>query len=80
MASVFPDTSVNNPDTGFAWADGDIWNDPDSGLTYSWYNPVWKTGGAGADGNFVQVDGDNMTGNLTLGTDKITLDATARNR
>ena len=76
MASVFPDTSVNNPDTGFAWADGDIWNDPDSGLTYSWYNPVWKTGGAGNDNNFVLVAGDNMTGDLTLGTDKITLDAT----
>ena len=76
MASVFPDTSVNNPDTGFAWADGDIWSDPDSGLTYSWYNPVWKTGGAGNDNNFVLVAGDNMTGDLTLGTDKITLDAT----
>jgi hypothetical protein len=31
----------------------------------------------GADGDgFVDVDGDNMTGDLTLGTDKITLDAT----
>ena len=34
----------------------------------------------GVDGNgFVDVDGDNMTGNLTLGTDKITLDAATGN-
>ena len=34
----------------------------------------------GADGDgFVNVDGDNMTGNLTLGTDKILLDADTGN-
>ena len=32
--------------------------------------------GATFDGRFLNVAGDNMTGDLTLGTDKITLDAT----
>lgn len=127
MASIFPDTSVNNPETGFGWKDGDVWYDPDSGITYVWYNPVWKTGsidniGASVEVGdtapvapevgdlwwktpdnllyvwysdddsdqwviaspplnintdlFVETTGDDMTGNLTLGTDKITLDAT----
>ena len=66
MSSVFPNTSVNNPNTGSAWADGDTWNDPNSGLTYFWYNPVWKTGGAGNDDGYVKVSGDTMTGQLGL--------------
>ncbi len=32
-------------------------------------------GAKGLDGDFVNIDGDNMTGDLTLGTDKIVLDA-----
>ena len=81
MASVFPDTSVNNPDTGSAWADGDTFSDPSSGLTYTWYNPVWKAGGGGGGGGSVSGDylpltGGNLTGDLTLGSDKITLNAT----
>ena len=37
----------------------------------------FKTKYSEVKGEFVEVDGDNMTGDLTLGTDKITLDATA---
>ena len=32
-------------------------------------------GATGLDGDYVNITGDNMTGDLTLGTDKITLDA-----
>ena len=55
MASIFPDTSVNNPETGFGWKDGDVWYDPDSGITYVWYNPVWKTGSIDNIGASVEV-------------------------
>ena len=37
---------------------------------------VQVAGPNSGDGEYVKVAGDNMTGNLTLGTDKITLDAT----
>lgn len=80
MATNFPNTSINNPATGAPWVNGDSYPDPETGLTYYWYLPVWKTAisptGA-TDDKYVEVLGDNMTGNLTLGTDKITLDATA---
>lgn len=76
MASNFPDTSVNNPETGVPWVDGDTWFDSSSDYTYIWYSPVWRTGEASGS-DFVKVAGDNMIGDLTLGTDKITLDATA---
>ena len=33
-------------------------------------------GATGLDGDYVNITGDNMTGNLTLGTDKVVLDAT----
>ena len=76
MASNFPDTSVNNPETGVPWVDGDTWFDSSSDYTYIWYSPVWRTGEASGS-DFVKVAGDNMIGDLTLGTDKITLDATS---
>ena len=50
MASNFPNTSVNNPSTNSPWEDGDTWNDPSSDLSYTWYNPVWKTGGTSSGG------------------------------
>ena len=41
---------------------------------------VVQVAGPGNDyGEYVKVVGDNMTGNLTLGTDKITLNATSGN-
>tara|TARA_R110002049_G_scaffold23224_1_gene82133 strand:- start:12 stop:1430 length:1419 start_codon:yes stop_codon:yes gene_type:complete len=76
MASNFPDTSVNNPETGVPWVDGDTWFDSSSDYTYIWYSPVWRTGEASGS-DFVKVAGDNMIGDLTLGTDKITLEATS---
>ena len=81
MATNFPDTSINNPNTGVGWANGDAFDDTaESGLIYYWNDPVWKTDFtpfAASDARYVEVDGDNMTGDLTLGTDnKITLDAT----
>ena len=71
----FPDTSINNPATGGPWVAGETFSDSESGITYTWSPPVWKTDGE--NGPYVQVGGDNMVGDLTLGTDKITLDATA---
>jgi len=78
MASVFPDTSVNNPATGAAWNDGDFWKDPNTSITYVWEDPVWKGYSEGVTplGDYVQIIGDNMTGDLTLSTDKVVLDAT----
>ena len=57
MATNFPDTSVNNPDTSAPWADGDIFDDTaESGLIYYWYDPVWKT----------KAEGDIAAGDLTV--------------
>ena len=80
MASNFPDTQppALNPDTGAIWTAGDTWIDPATSIIYVWTPPVWKTDytpNAQADAKYVEVVGDNMTGDLTLGTDKITLDA-----
>ena len=43
--------------------------------TKKWVEASPTVGDAGSEDDFVNVTGDNMTGNLTLGTDKITLDA-----
>lgn len=72
MATNFPDTTVNNPDTGRLWADGDSYPDPETGLIYYWYSPVWKTAispTGTTDAKYVEVLGDNMMGDLTLGPD-----------
>ena len=69
MATNFPDTSINNPNTGVGWANGDAFDDTaNSGLIYYWYDPVWKTSlsSADADAKYVEVDGDTMTGDLTV--------------
>lgn len=55
------------------------WYNEDNGITYVWYGSYWKalaTPTGEFDARYVNVDGDNMTGDLTLSTDKITLDAT----
>ena len=55
------------------------WYNPDNGITYEYIGGTWRSVNqlSGAfDDKYVEVAGDNMTGNLTLGTDKITLDAT----
>ena len=49
-----------------------------NGIVYYWDGEKWTANNEdGFTEVFVNVDGDNMTGDLTLGTDKITLDATA---
>lgn len=68
MAALnFPDPNVQTSYTN-----------PDTGITYEWSNGIWKAVRTAqtAPELFVDVDGDNLTGNLTLGTDKIVLDAT----
>ena len=48
-----------------------------NGIVYYWDGEKWTANNEdGFTEVFVNVDGDNMTGDLTLGTDKITLDAT----
>ena len=69
MATNFPDTSIINPDTGTAWADGDEFADANSGLVYYWYAPTWKTSfvpNKSSDARYVEVSGDTMTGPLIL--------------
>ena len=54
---------------------GEQWLD-NSGGTYVlkiWDGTAWRS----ESGTFVDVSGDNMTGNLTLGTDKVILNATS---
>ena len=58
-------------------SDGDIYTE--NNVTYTWNNTagLWEANNATALADtFVEVAGDNMTGDLTLGTDKIALDAT----
>ena len=54
------------------------YTNPDTGIAYEWANGLWKAVRTAqtAPELFVDADGDNLTGNLTLGTDKIVLDAT----
>ena len=71
MAALnFPDPNVTTSYTN-----------PDTGITYEWANGIWKAVRTAqtAPELFVDVDGDNLTGNLTLGTDKIVLNATDGN-
>jgi hypothetical protein len=68
MAALnFPDPNVQTSYTN-----------PNTGITYEWSNGIWKAVRTAqtAPELFVDVDGDNLTGNLTLGTDKIVLNAT----
>ena len=68
MAALnFPDPNVQTSYTN-----------PDTGIAYEWANGLWKAVRTAqtAPELFVDADGDNLTGNLTLGTDKIVLDAT----
>ena len=45
-------------------------------VIYTWTGVYWEANATnGFDARYVNVTGDNMTGNLTLGTDKITLNA-----
>jgi hypothetical protein len=68
MATLnFPDPNVQTSYTN-----------PDTGITYEWNNDVWKSVRTAqtAPQLFVNAAGDNVTGNLTFGTDKIVLNAT----
>ena len=53
---------------------GDLYFDTDLDLILYYDGGNWVPVGEGA---YVKVAGDNMTGNLTLGTNKITLNATS---
>ena len=79
---TFDDTPPADPEPG------DLWYNTNNGITYIWYldkttgNGQWVDVRPSEDGginpaDFVEVAGDNMTGNLTLGTDKIVLDASS---
>ena len=47
-----------------------------NGVSYTYDNGGWIANSQSAlDDRFVNVSGDNMTGDLTLGTDKIKLNA-----
>ena len=54
------------------------WYNPDNGITYEYIGGTWRSVNQLSDAfddTYVEVAGDNMTGNLTLGTDKIELKA-----
>ena len=68
MAALnFPDPNVTTSYTN-----------ADTGISYEWSNNVWKAvrSAQTAPELFVNAAGDNVTGNLTFGTDKIVLNAT----
>ncbi len=75
MALNFPNPALQTPLNEFS---------PDStpakstnGVTYIWTNnEKWVASYVVFNDIYVNVSGDNMTGDLTLGTDKITLNAT----
>ena len=83
MASNFPNPEEINEDTGALWESGDTWTDSESGYTYI-YSPAngqsrWRMqSGTYTTPNLQSVTdaGNNTTNDITLGTDKITLDAT----
>ncbi len=72
MANLnFPPTSGQPTDGSFQYTDAN------NGVIYSWDGYKWQANsGSSLNTMYVQVAGDNMTGDLTLGTDKITLNAT----
>ena len=71
MAIDFP---VVNSDPSLPWLN------PDTGITYIYKDGAWRvlssSNSEDLEDIYVNVSGDNMTGDLTLGTDKITLAAT----
>ena len=68
MAAVnFPVPGATNPDTGNTYGEG--WT-ADNGVTYVYSDGVWTAltiPGPSANATYVNVTGDNMTGNLSLG-------------
>ena len=76
---VFIGTSAPNssPASGGSTghAVGEQWLDSTGGVYVHkiWDGTAWRS----ESGSFVSVAGDNMTGNLTLGTDKVVLNATS---
>ena len=59
--------------------EGDTHFDASNGVTYTYKNGGWVASAGTQDDldlRYVESAGDNMTGDLTLGTDKITLKAT----
>ena len=67
MASIQFPASPTNPETVIR-----------NGVAYTWNGSFWEanTQNSEFDERYVEKVGDNMTGDLTLGTDKIRLDAT----
>ena len=83
----FPDPAGQSPTNTFGPASTP--HATSNGVTYVWTDGSWSIASGSssgqlldkdtADSYYVEKAGDNMTGNLTLGTDKITLDATSGN-
>ncbi len=68
MANLnFPSTTGQPTDGSFQYTDAN------NGVIYSWDGIKWEANsGSSLNTMYVQVAGDNMTGDRTLGTDKIT--------
>ena len=76
----FPDPAGQSPTNTFGPASTP--HATSNGVTYVWTDGSWSIAGVSnggfldkdeADSYYVEQSGDNMTGDLTLGTDKITL-------
>ena len=76
----FPDPAGQNPPNTFG--PNTTPAATSNGMTYEWTNGSWSIIGGGGGGGlnegiadtlYVNIDGDNMVGNLTFDTDKITL-------
>ena len=67
--------ALNFPDSP---AENATYTNSETGVVYVYKNGAWRTASneTNLDDVYVQVSGDDMTGDLTLGTDRITLDAT----
>jgi hypothetical protein len=70
---------VNSGDTlpGSGTNPGDLFWDTNDETLYYWDGTQWQAiaSGSAVDGEYLKLTGGNLTGDLTLGTDKITLDA-----
>jgi hypothetical protein len=72
---------VNSGDTlpGSGTNPGDLFWDTDDETLYYWDGTQWQAiaSGSAVEGEYLKLTGGDLTGDLTLNTDKITLDATA---
>ena len=66
MAAVnFPQPNASNPETGDIYANG--WYNEENGVTYTYADNTWSAAStADLSQFFVDIDGDTMTGDLTV--------------